>query len=82
MKLTSLAELQHLVLPTRSKSQHAQDEQSPVRDWSREDDFSHAEEETPPPTSRMTKHAKVGTTLDMSINQVTLFDIHVTFITI
>ena len=25
----------------------------------------------------MTKLAKVGTTLDMSINQVTLFDIHV-----
>ena len=34
------------------------------------------------PTSRMTKLAKVGTTLDMSINQVTLFDIHVTFLTI
>ena len=29
----------------------------------------------------MTKLAKVGTTLDMSINQVTLFDIHVTFLT-
>ena len=34
------------------------------------------------PTSRMTKLAKVGTTLDMSINQATLFDIHVTFLTI
>jgi hypothetical protein len=30
----------------------------------------------------MTKLAKVGTTLDMSINQVTLFDIYVTFLTI
>ena len=34
------------------------------------------------PTSRMTKLAKVGTTLDMSTNQVTIFDIHVTFLTI
>ena len=49
VKPTSLAELQHLVLPTRSKSQHAQGEQSPMRDWSCEDDLSHAEEETPPP---------------------------------
>ena len=49
VKPTSLAELQHLVVPTRSKSQHAQGEQSPVRDWSHEDDLSHAEEETPPP---------------------------------
>ena len=44
-----LAELQHLGVPTRSKSQHAQGEQSPVGDWSHEDDLSHAEEETPPP---------------------------------
>lgn len=49
VKPTSTAELQHLVVPTRSKSQHAQDEQSSVRDWSREDDLSRAEEETPPP---------------------------------
>ena len=49
VKPTSLAELQHLVVPTRFKSQHAQGEQSPMRDWSREDDLSHAEEETPPP---------------------------------
>jgi hypothetical protein len=34
------------------------------------------------PSSRMTKLAKVDTTLDMSINQFTLFDIHVTFLTI
>ena len=49
VKPTSPVELQHLVLPTRSKIQHAQSEQSPMRDWSREDDLSHAEEETPPP---------------------------------
>jgi hypothetical protein len=48
VKPTSPAKLQHLVVPTRSKSQHAQGEQSPMRDWSREDDLSHAKEETPP----------------------------------
>ena len=32
VKPTSLAKLQHLRVPTRSKSQHAQGEQSPVRD--------------------------------------------------
>jgi hypothetical protein len=49
MKPTSPIELQHLVVPTRSKSQHAQGEQSPVRDYSREDDLSLVEVETPPP---------------------------------
>ena len=48
VKPRSPAELQNLVVSTRSKSQHTQGEQSPMRDWSREDDLSHAEE-TPPP---------------------------------
>jgi hypothetical protein len=34
------------------------------------------------PTHWMTKLVKICTILDMSINQVTLFDIHVTFLTI
>jgi hypothetical protein len=49
VKPTSLAELQHLIVPTRSKSQHAQGEESPVRDYSREDDLSLVEVETPSP---------------------------------
>ena len=48
LKPTSPAELQHLVVPTRSKSQHALGKQSPIRDWSHEGDLSLAEEETPP----------------------------------
>ena len=82
VKPTSLVELQHLVVPTRSKSQHAQGEQSPMRDWSHEDDLAMPKRRLHLPTSRMTKLVKVGTTLDMSINQFTLFDIHVTFLTI
>ena len=49
VKPSSLAELQHLVVPTRFKSHIEQGEQSPMRDWSCEDDLSLAEEQSPPP---------------------------------
>ena len=76
VKLTNPAELQHVGVPTCSKSTTPQCEHSHVRDLSCQDHVGYAEEETPSPHQQNNQTGQGWISLYISINQVTPYLIY------